>query len=66
MCVCVCVGGTSEIASLESVKSQGIPVIPLIRSPIRVLTGRSSPSAPGAFSISLQRADFAQPGIPVS
>lgn len=61
--MCVCVGGTSEIASLESVKSQ---VIPLIRSPIRVLTGRSSPSAPGAFSISLQRADFAQPGIPVN
>lgn len=39
-------------------------LILLIRSPIRLLTGRSSPRPPGAFTISLQSADFAQPGIP--
>ena len=38
--------------------------IPLIRSPIILWTGRSSPSPPGAFNSSLQSADFAQPGIP--
>lgn len=38
--------------------------IPLIRSPIKLWTGRSSPSLPGALSISLQSADLAQPGIP--
>lgn len=40
--------------------------IPLIRSPIRLWTGRSSPSPPGALRISLQSADLAQPGMPES
>lgn len=40
--------------------------IPLIRSPMRLLMGRSSPSPPGAFSNSLQSADLAQPGIPAN
>ena len=38
--------------------------IPLTRSPIKLWTGRSSPSPPGATSNSLQSADLAQPGIP--
>lgn len=37
---------------------------PFIRSPIKLCTGRLSPRPPGAFSISLHRADLAQPGIP--
>lgn len=41
-----------------------ISSLPLIRSPIKLWTGRSSASFPGAFSISLQSADLAQPGIP--
>jgi hypothetical protein len=38
--------------------------IPLIRSPIKLWTGRSSPRPPGAFSNSLQSTDLAHPGIP--
>lgn len=33
---------------------------------MRLLTGRSSPNAPGAFSNSLHSADLAQPGIPAN
>lgn len=39
-------------------------LVPLIRSPIILLIGRSSPSFPGAFNISLHSADLAQPGKP--
>jgi len=40
--------------------------IPLIRSPIMLWTGRLSPRMPGAFNISLHKADLAQPGMPAN